>query len=70
MAEPGNIVRKGWYIVAVLRPVTAATPSQIERRHRVARFKVIELRLEEGMVATPTVYEHQWWITTSSLLVV
>jgi uncharacterized membrane protein YcfT len=36
----------------------------------VARFKVVELRLEEGMVATPAMYEYQGWIATSFLLVI
>jgi hypothetical protein len=69
-AEPGNIVCKSWYIVAGLRLVTAATPPQIQRYHSVGYFKVVELRLEEGMVATPAVYEYQWWIAISFLLII
>jgi len=69
-AEPGNIVCKGWYIVAGLRLVTTATPPQIQGRYKVAHLKVVELRLEEGMVATPAMYEYQGWIAASFLLVI
>jgi hypothetical protein len=69
-AKPGNIVCKGWYIVPVLRPVTAATPTQIQRHHRMGRLKVVILRLEESVVAAPAVYKYQRWITTSFLLVI
>jgi hypothetical protein len=32
--------------------------------------EVVELRLEEGMAATPAMDEHQWWITPAFLLVI
>jgi hypothetical protein len=69
-AEPGNIVGKCWDIVTVLRLVTVATTSQIQCGHSMRRFKVVELRLEEGVVTTPAVYEHQGGIATAFLLVI
>ncbi|HZM21380.1 MAG TPA: hypothetical protein VFC02_06545 [Anaerolineales bacterium] len=36
----------------------------------MVRLKVVELRLEEGMVATPAMYEYQGWISPPFLLVI
>jgi hypothetical protein len=69
-AEPSDIVRKGWYVVAVLGPVAIAAPTQIQRRHSVGRLEVVELRLEESVVAAPAMYEHERRLATSLLLVI
>lgn len=51
-AEPGDIVGEGGDIVAVLGLVAAAAAAQIQGGDGVGGFEMIDLRLEEGVVAS------------------
>src|SRR6185312_4409085 len=69
-AKPGKIVGEARQVVAALGPITATAAAQIKPCYRVRRLKVLELRLEEAVVATPAVDEDERRISASSLLVI
>ena len=69
-AKPGEIVGEARQVVPVLEPIAATAAAQIKRCYRVRRLEVLELGLEEAVVATPAVDEDERRIPASGLLVV
>ena len=69
LAKPGDVVRERRQVVAVLRSVAAPAAAQVQRRHRMRGFEVVELWLEEGVIAAPAMDEQQRWLPAPLLLV-
>ena len=70
VAEPCEIVREGRNLVAVSGSVAPSAAAQVVRHDARGRLQVFVLRLEERVVAAPSVNEDECRIAGAGLLVV
>ena len=67
LAQPGDVVGEPGHGVVLHRCVARSVTPQVDGDRPVVRREVIDLRREVGVVARPSVHEHERRVSTPAL---